>query len=72
MERRKILLYNFLNEISHKLDENLLEDEYVELLFNFFLNWNFYKTFPYEDDDILRYFALGWYISQNINIDKNI
>ena len=58
-------LKNFLNNIIIDLDNNDLSNQQLLSLGEFFLLWEFNKTFNLVDDNIkdsMKYYILGWYI----------
>lgn len=75
-EKENILLSFFLENILSKLNSNTISTKQKTELYRFILNYNNVKDIEdneyLENKNILKYYILGWYVTNNANISKNI
>jgi len=62
MEKNQILV-KFLRELANKIEGGLLNNENLERIGKFFMEYKYRNTMiENSDDELINFLVLGWYI----------
>ena len=61
MDNRKELV-KFLRELINSIENNDIEDNKLLEISKFLIKFKFYENGKYEEDEMVKYMSLGWYI----------